>query len=621
MGIPRMLTRLKDANVAISKELARTGTQTHSRAIIDGPGFAHYVLQLLEERRGANHNLTPGVTYAECAAEAVQWLKRIEGYGYKIEAVFFDGALPESKMETRIDRQVAYAVKLGTYKTTYEETLRTCRIQIHEKGESVIWDVGSLRQARREIAPSPFLVSAVLEALLKSVYADRTLVVPDEADRFCVAAARQLCLDNSNIGVAIFANDSDLFVYDAGEQTRILPLNDLAMHMEGEIAVLMGAEVWPALTAKQLMCPDLTQLAFHLSDQPRQSVGQCINLMVPGELPSQCEWPAFLASYQLGDQTEVLTELRTNHAQRQIFNGLDARVSELVHQARAHDAARMTVEFHLFLPFLLEDPTRASAWRVGTGLRSAAYEILLLATDSRTAVITEYKRMQEHIQFTNIRNWAFETLNERLNDWSRLFDVYLNMTEVSEREEITVLERWRVLVIHLALTDFKAECWTFPLPEEIVPVLTGQASTQWHMVQLCAVYQAAFYSLRILFQIIRYVERTANENPGRIQGLENPSCDFNMLLRQLGGMPDIADFFDIESAVGQSQAQAKWAPFLDTLLRTLDEHWQPPRVEKKPKSKKAKRKSGAKDIKSMPSVTEEEEGSLAGNPFAALAGE
>lgn len=84
MGIPRMLTRLKDANIATSKELGRTGTPTHSRAIIDGPGFAHYVLKVLEERRGANHVLETGVTYADCAAEAVRWLKRLEGYGYEM---------------------------------------------------------------------------------------------------------------------------------------------------------------------------------------------------------------------------------------------------------------------------------------------------------------------------------------------------------------------------------------------------------------------------------------------------------------------------------------------------------------------------------------------------------
>lgn len=538
------------------------------------------------------------------------------------EALFFDGALPAGKMETRIDRQVAHAVKLGAYKTTYEDTLRTCRVLIHEKGASVIWDVGSLRQARREAAPPPFLVSAILEALLDSEYADRTLVVPDEADRFCVAAARRLCLDSSGLGVAVFANDSDLFVYDSGEQTRILPLNDLATHTEDEVGVLTGIEVWPAQTAKQLMCPDLTELAFHLSDHPRQSVGECLKLMAPGEVPTQCEWQLFSASYQLSDQTEVFENLQADPTQRRYLNGLDARASELIHQAKAQDGARMTVEFHMFLPFLLEDPTRASAWRVGTGLRCAAYETLLLAADCRTAVISEYKRVQEHIRATKIKHWAFETLNERLNDWSRLIGGYLDMSATGDGEAITVTERWRVLVMHLALADFTAEGWTFPLPEEIVPVLTGQSSTQWDMVHLSALYQAAFYSLRILFQIMRYVQRTSGRTPERIKGLDEPDCIFNVLMRQLEGMPNIADFFDVESAVGQSRAQAKWLPLLDTLLRTLDEDWQPPRPEKKArKSKKMKRTSGAKDLRRMSSVEEDDEGALTGNPFAALAAE
>ncbi|KAK4547770.1 hypothetical protein LTR36_000728 [Oleoguttula mirabilis] len=621
MGIPRMLTRLKDANIATPKELGRTGRRPHSRAIIDGPGFAHYVLQLLEERPGANHALETDVTYADCASEAVKWLKRMEGFGYDIEALFFDGALPMSKMETRIDRLKGYASKLGAYKATYEETLRTCRIQIHEKGASKIWDVGSLRQARRDVAPSAFLVSAVLEALLESEYADRTFVVPDEADKFCVAAARQLNADSSGLGVAIFANDSDLFVYDSGDKTRIIPLNDLSTYFLGDIEVLTGIQVWPSVTAAQLMCPDLTQLAFHLSDHARQTVGECMVRMVPGEAPTQCEWPTFAASYQLDYQPEILDELRACHTQRNVRNGLDARVSELVHQAKAHDGARTSIELHMFLPFLLEDPTRASAYRVGAGLRSAAYEILLIAMDCRRAVILEYKRSKERINFVKLTDLPFDTLSKRLGECSHLVQGYLDMSTTEGGEEITVVERWRAMVMQLALTAFMGEGWTFPLPEEIVPLLTGQASTQWHMVHLSALYQAAFYSLRILFQIMRYVGRLTHKESKRIQGLDSPNSTFSVLLRKLEGMPNIAAFFGTESAADQSKAHAKWVPMLETMLRTLDEDWQPPQIKKKKKSNKTQTTSGAKDLKGMPSVAEEDEGSLAGNPFAALAAE
>ena len=85
MGIPRFLSRLKVANATTSKDFGHTGEQNHTRAIIDGPSFAHYVFHLLEEKSPTiNTALCPGITYADCAVEAVKWLKWIEGFGFSM---------------------------------------------------------------------------------------------------------------------------------------------------------------------------------------------------------------------------------------------------------------------------------------------------------------------------------------------------------------------------------------------------------------------------------------------------------------------------------------------------------------------------------------------------------
>ena len=106
------------------------------------------------------------------------------------------------------------------------------------------------------------MVSVVLEALLDGEFADRTFVVPDEADNYCVATARQACLDDDVLGVAILSNDSDLFVFDSGPATRIIPLNDLSKQQDEDgTSILTGIEVWPASIARNADCADLTELA------------------------------------------------------------------------------------------------------------------------------------------------------------------------------------------------------------------------------------------------------------------------------------------------------------------------------------------------------------------------
>ena len=87
-------------------------------------------------------------------------------------------------------------------------------------------------------------------------------VVPDEADRFCVAAApATVSTSRDDMGVAILANDCVVFVFDAGERTIVVPLDYLAVREHDEGTSLSGCEVWPAQLAKSLDLPNLIELA------------------------------------------------------------------------------------------------------------------------------------------------------------------------------------------------------------------------------------------------------------------------------------------------------------------------------------------------------------------------
>lgn len=83
MGIPRFLSRLKDANAVTVKCLGHADSEKHTRAIIDGPSFAHYIHSILETSpEASNKGLGTISSYEQCVSEAIRWLQMIECHGF-----------------------------------------------------------------------------------------------------------------------------------------------------------------------------------------------------------------------------------------------------------------------------------------------------------------------------------------------------------------------------------------------------------------------------------------------------------------------------------------------------------------------------------------------------------
>ncbi|KAI7181600.1 hypothetical protein KC343_g19506, partial [Hortaea werneckii] len=473
MGIPRLLTRLKDAGVAPFRELGRSDQAPHTIAIIDGPSFAHYVLYTLQIRSQTRNGLEPNITYAQCATEAVRLLRMLEEHGFKIGEIFFDGALPASKRDVRLQRLAAYAAKLAVYKRIYDDKLLIA-------GAQDVWNIPELRRARNELAPPPFLVSAVLEGLLEPTcdFREKVFVVPDEADRYCVAAARApLSTSQDDMDVAIMANDSDLFVFDAGERTRVIPLNDLAVREQDEATSLSGCEVWPAQLAKSLEVPNLIELAYHMEQHSTLSMRECRARMRTEQKPSHDEFTAFAAQYQLTDQPYILEKLQREDEERMLFASLDARIAELIQQVvslRA-DIPPSAAEIDMFLPFLFEDPAKTSAWRIGSGVRELSYEVLLYAAGRKNTTVMEYKRAAEHVSASKLQDWELDTLPLRLKECGAAIKGYHDGPHGQERSDGSDRSHWQGLIAHMLMSDFAQEGWSFPAPRDLVGVLLGKA--------------------------------------------------------------------------------------------------------------------------------------------------
>ncbi|KAK1056874.1 hypothetical protein LTR33_013787, partial [Friedmanniomyces endolithicus] len=167
MGIPGFFSRMTAAGYAdTTKEIGRRGGRRQAHDIIDGPAFAYHVLRIAENRANS-HGLAgtwigSAASYADCGLAAVQWLGELEDFGFVVDTIFFDGALPASKRATRIKRLTGLAVDVDLYRRRHEKLL----LSRASDGE-----LAEFRRTQKDLVP-PFLVQAVQEALLSSRFKD-----------------------------------------------------------------------------------------------------------------------------------------------------------------------------------------------------------------------------------------------------------------------------------------------------------------------------------------------------------------------------------------------------------------------------------------------------------------
>ena len=128
----------------------------------------------------------------------------------------------------------------------------------------------------RGLAPPAFLVPAILDALRSSKYAQRTNLVPGEADFYCARAAR-------NCGGTILTNDSDLLVYDLGPNGAVAFLSEVQLTGDEPIGrqlagcEVLKASIWrPNVIAEKLGLPDLRHLAFSISQDPHVTMTEAL---------------------------------------------------------------------------------------------------------------------------------------------------------------------------------------------------------------------------------------------------------------------------------------------------------------------------------------------------------
>lgn len=306
------------------------------RFIIDGPSLAYHILyKLLAHKSPILNVLDATPSYKELGEGFIAFLDELQSHGAKVDHIFFDGLLPPWKQETRHNRQAQSLKGLHLFHATHVigfEPSHSSDVPVLSYKNQLLRSSRKAPLDFRNILPPAFLVPAILDTLRASHYDARTRLVPEEADVSCARAARES-------GGLILTSDSDMLVYDLGRDGAVAFLSGL--QLVGEVPIgrqttlseMLRMSVWrPRHIASRLDLPDLTRLAYQISQDPHLTLSETIRRVRKSE--DTTEYQEFMKEYEFDPITaeEMISKsdvLVMDAAQCQHF---DPRVSQSVFQ-------------------------------------------------------------------------------------------------------------------------------------------------------------------------------------------------------------------------------------------------------------------------------------------------
>ncbi|KAI4810442.1 hypothetical protein E4T45_10764, partial [Aureobasidium sp. EXF-8846] len=476
MGIPHLTRSLSPYG---EKVVLPQHPEKHENAIIDGPSLAYHVFYVCIARRtGARNALEATPTYQELGQAAVNWLEQIEQYGLKIKSVFFDGLLPLSKQDTRLSRLQGYANQLVTFKALNKEDLPSRMENVQSSKSDVLSAAVSSNRLKALPAP-PFLVPAVIEMLLESRFSSLVSVIPGEADAYCAEAARQY-------GGVIFTSDSDLLVHDLGESGKVILFRDLeSIHLPSRGKCLKTQEFHPAAIAKRFELPNLVKLAFFMSQDHHKSLTENVRLAAK-DTPMSAGFAEFAEEYGSLPKLSKLAMAESNTETNisRALARLDPRISEIVHLVHVKDNQEAPSDLqdsenlNMYLPYIIDDPTRTSAWRAGVSIRAQVYSLLRVLNSSITQV-TEFERKGTRVAGTIVELDTTSSPSAMLEDCLKSLQ-----QDLEHHSSLSRAARWRAVAVkHVCQSNLDNDKPP-PLSGDISRVVTGtrEGALSWSFI-------------------------------------------------------------------------------------------------------------------------------------------
>ncbi|KFY47162.1 hypothetical protein V494_00134 [Pseudogymnoascus sp. VKM F-4513 (FW-928)] len=543
MGIPHLITHLRP----YSENTNFNGKDV----IIDGPGFAYHIFHAcLAEEPDARNPFEAFPSYKKIGDAAIRWLEELEGFGVEVKKIYFDGFLPTSKKKTRSSRLMNYTKQLALYHEAWPQVIPSGREQQMSKGRrSSMFDQRSSAAVSGHVPAIPFLVPAILEKLLASQrFQSITSVSPGEADLYCARYVKEH-------GGTVLTGDSDLLVHDLGTLGSVSFFKDLEVSEQCNIKTIRCCQYTPALIVERLELNrsyGLKSFAFEMIMDPHASLPKL--KQKSKDIKAVTDYPGmyqdFTKEYEaLPKEVHVpeSTEANAPKSLRAVLRTLDPRISEYVLQfPQAAEAAERPFpssiqpsengnSVDMFLPFLLDCPSKTSAWEMSTTVRQLAYGVMNLTEpkENHVVAVVEHRRQQKG---SRGREWQLPTHDEIEEASTGLVELVENLGK--KMPGISDLELWRAVAFHQDL-DFSSSTGKQSLGNSIIESKVGSKRLSWDTIHFSAQLQGSFYSFRMLKQILEVALASQNA--------ENLSAVSKRLSEVLGSLPDLQACPDVHA--------------------------------------------------------------------------
>ncbi|KAK4204156.1 XPG domain containing-domain-containing protein [Triangularia verruculosa] len=551
MGIPHLKRNLEP--------YAERGPIEPCDVVVDGPALAYHVLSLASR---TTIKTTPfeQPSYELLGRTALAWLEKMEECGLTVSHIYFDGFLPTSKRPERMQRLIRSTKELFKYHSTSVTGVPRERSRHTDDKKVELFPTSIGGETRAKPPPPAFLVPAVIDALRASKYGPITSVMGGEADGFCADHVRES-------GGLVLTSDSDLLVHDLGENGGVIFFTDIDINSEAKKLVapqFRHAEICRKLSIKSDV--GFSYMAFEIYTDPHLSLEQAAERSRRGEavMFNREEYDTFIKTYLTPEMSPETTASGDS--------SLDPRVSELAlrfSQISTTKSREKDASLEMFLPFLLDCPSRTSAWEASKSIRELAYSFL--PSDQRFSIktISEMRRLQTLSSGSQVDILAPVRVEEECNHL--LHSINEIKATIADPELL-----WIALSIYLDIVGTVERAKGYPLSLEILAQEARGKLNQyfWDFLQVFAQVEATLYSLRMLQQLLGLQERKgkAVEVIGALSDLPSlnnfPSvASFAETLRRLresGGLKclislcsDMEDMIPHIEAIGKSPKSKK----------------------------------------------------------------
>ncbi|KAI1618824.1 XPG domain containing-domain-containing protein [Exophiala viscosa] len=500
----------------------RTKDRVITSLIIDGPSLVYYIYnKLLAYKSSTTPTLTAQLpSYVEINQALDQFLSELEDRGVGLQDLFFDGALPKSKRDIRLERMEKLRHQLETYRKMYPEFSPVASSHQTLDLEKALWNTPVMSTRKLALPAPPFMVASAIESLRSGKFAAQVRVVPGEADMYCADASNRT-------GAAILTNDSDLVVHDLGIKGRVILLHSLEKKQAPRTThePISALTLHPITIARSLQASSLLRVGFERYLDPSLSI-----LLVKERARDDSRLEKMRAEFDRFAE-QYVTILPAQPPQPQI-DGLDPRTAELV--------VTFPDSPHIYLTPLIEDPSRDSSWSYGTNIRQLAYSFLCIAYARSTSnSIIEYARKGQRISASTVQSLLEQKLQARTTEVLEHLDTFDIREEAAEQPLLT----WYILAFHLIHQQKLDAGKTTPeLPQiaNLFGLHPSSSRPSWDDIHLLANMHAVLYSFRILHQILHHIMPRLTESSQRNEELIHM---VQKLLDILDRLPTIADLF------------------------------------------------------------------------------